>query len=225
MDQICSQREFLIKNEKSEHRHWILHIRISLCIKFHLKLIILTFWTKFAHKGHFWSKTKKVNTTIEFCIFELVYVSSFTLNWQYWQFGPNLPKKGILIESEKSEHCHWILHIRISLWIKFRLKLTILTIWTKFAQKRHSGQKPKKWTASLNSGYSNYSRYQICPKRLFPVKNEKGEQHHWILHIRIRLGAIILRAMTLLGQSRESWPSMAPLGHVENSQTKMLWHF
>ena len=28
-----------------------------------------------------------------------------------------------------------------------------------------------------------------------------------------------------LGQSRESWSSMAQLGHVENSQTKMIWHF
>ena len=31
--------------------------------------------------------------------------------------------------------------------------------------------------------------------------------------------------MALLGQSRENWPSMAPLGHVEISQMKMLWHF
>ena len=29
--------------------------------------------------------------------------------------------------------------------------------------------------------------------------------------------------MALLGQVRESWPSMAPLGHVE--LTKTLWHF
>ena len=27
--------------------------------------------------------------------------------------------------------------------------------------------------------------------------------------------------MALLGQSSESWPSMASLGHVENSQIKM----
>ena len=57
---------------------------------------------------------------------------------------------------------------------------------------------------------------QICPKRVFPVENEKSEQHHWILHIRIRLGAIFLGDMALLSQY---WPSMAPLGHVQNSQT------
>ena len=43
-------------------------IQISLGIKFHLKLTILTIWSKFAQKGHFLSKT---NTAIEFYIFEL----------------------------------------------------------------------------------------------------------------------------------------------------------
>ena len=83
---------------------------------------------------------------------------------------------------------------------------------------------------------------QVCPKRVFPVQHKKVEQHHWILDIRIRLGAIFLGAMALLGQSREltnygtarsprkftnenamallgqvreSWPFMAPLGHVD----------
>ena len=63
---------------------------------------------------------------------------------------------------------------------------------------------------------------QICPKRVFPLENKKSEQHHWILHIRIRLGAIFLGAMALLGQSRESWPSMAPLGHVELTKMQKL---
>ena len=29
-----------------------------------------------------------------FFIFELVQVLNFSLNWQFWVFGPNLPKKG-----------------------------------------------------------------------------------------------------------------------------------
>ena len=29
---------------------------------------------------------------------------------------------------------------------------------------------------------------QICPKRAFPVENEKSEQHHLILRIRISVG-------------------------------------
>ena len=56
---------------------------------------------------------------------------------------------------------------------------------------------------------------QICLKRVFPVENEKSEQHQWILHIRVRLGAIVLGAMAHVGQSRESWQLMTPLGYVE----------
>ena len=69
-----------MENEKSEHHHSILHIRISLGIKFHLRLTILTIWTKFAPKGHFRSKTEKVNSIIEFWIFELGQLPNFNLN-------------------------------------------------------------------------------------------------------------------------------------------------
>ena len=31
--------------------------------------------------------------TIELCVYELVFVSNFTLNKQFWIFGKNLPKK------------------------------------------------------------------------------------------------------------------------------------
>ena len=41
-------------------------------IKFYFKLAILIFGTKFAFKGYSRSKIQKENTTIEFCIFELV---------------------------------------------------------------------------------------------------------------------------------------------------------
>ena len=44
-------------------------------------------------KRCFQSKTEKMNRTIEFSIFELVLVPNFSLNWQCWFFGPNLPKK------------------------------------------------------------------------------------------------------------------------------------
>ena len=64
-------------------------------------------------------KTEKVNNTIEFCIFELLWVPNFSLNWQFRFFGPNLPKKGIFVS------------------------------------------KQKKWTTLLNCTYSNYSWYQI----------------------------------------------------------------
>ena len=144
---------FPIEKWKSEHHYWILRIWISQGTKFHLKLTIFIFWTKFtqrnlvkigkkwtsyefyifqisryqtsasrikfAPKGYFQSKTEKVNSTTKFCIFKLVLLPNFSLNWQFWFSGPNLPKKGI------------------------------------------SSLHQKKWTPPINSAYSNQSTYQI----------------------------------------------------------------
>ena len=60
----------LVKNGKCKHHHWIVHIQISLSKKFQLKLAILMFWTKFAQKRYFWSKTEQVSITIDFWIFQ-----------------------------------------------------------------------------------------------------------------------------------------------------------
>ena len=88
-----------------------------------------------------------MNTTIEFCIFELVLVPNFSLNWKFWLFRPNVPKKGVSgLEQRKIEQRHWILHIRISLDTKFQPKLTTLFC---------------------------FFFGQICPKREFSVENGK----------------------------------------------------
>ena len=76
--------------------------KISVSTNFQLKLTIATFWTRSAKKGsYFQPKTDKIDTTIEFCIFKLVFVSNFTLNKQFWIFGPNLPKKDIYGQKQK----------------------------------------------------------------------------------------------------------------------------
>ena len=54
MDQISSKMVFQLKP------------------KFQLKLTILTFKTKFAQKWYFQSKIEKMNTFLEFCIFEFL---------------------------------------------------------------------------------------------------------------------------------------------------------
>ena len=72
MDKVCPKGVIPVKNEKSEHHHRSFHIRIILGTKFQLKLTILIYWTKFALKVCFQSKTEEVDTIIEFCIFELV---------------------------------------------------------------------------------------------------------------------------------------------------------
>ena len=64
----------------SEYHHLILHIRIIVGMKFHLKLTILIFLTKFTQKRCFQSKMEKTNIAIQFCIFKLVLVPIFSLN-------------------------------------------------------------------------------------------------------------------------------------------------
>ena len=71
LDQTCPKRVFRIKILKSEHRHWILRIRISPDTKFQNKLTILIILTRFTQRGNLRSKSKKVNITTEFCIFKL----------------------------------------------------------------------------------------------------------------------------------------------------------
>ena len=68
LDQTCPS----VEKKKIEHHYWILHIGSSLGNKFQLKLTILIFRIKFAQKGYFYSRTEKVNTTMEISIFELV---------------------------------------------------------------------------------------------------------------------------------------------------------
>ena len=107
-------------------------------------------------------KSRKMNIIIEFCIFKLVLVPNFSLSWQLWFFLPDLPRKSFsglkqkkwrphifykilhiqtsLVQNFGSnwqiEHHHEILHISISLGIKFQLKLIVLSFWTKFTQKK-----------------------------------------------------------------------------------------
>ena len=112
-----------------------MHIRISLCIKFHFEQTILNFWTKLAQEGYLCSITQKVNIIIEFCLLKLVLMPNFSSNWQFWFFGPNLRKIEFPVKDRKSEHHHGILHIWISPGTKLQFKLIILSFWIKFTQK------------------------------------------------------------------------------------------
>ena len=39
---------------------------------------------------------------------------------------------------------------------------------------------------------------QVCPKKVFPVKNRESEYHHWILHFRINLSTKFQLKLTIL---------------------------
>ena len=69
--------------------------------KFQLKMTISLFFTKFAKKGFFQCRKEKRNIPIELCIFELVSVPYFSLNWQFWVFVTNLPKNGFFPSNTK----------------------------------------------------------------------------------------------------------------------------
>ena len=114
-------------------------------------------------------------------------VRSFSSNWQYWFFGPILPKKLFPVKNWKREH-HWIPHIQISLGTKFELILTILIVLTRFTQKGFIWSKTEKWTPhifniilhiqiSLVRNFSSDGQFWFFgpnfPKRYFQSKTEK----------------------------------------------------
>ena len=148
-----------------------MHIRISLCIKFHFEQIILNFWTKFTQERYLCSKTEKVNIIIEFRIFKLVLVPNFNWIWRFWFFWPDLPKKGFpnLKQKKWTSHIFYIiLHIQISLV----------------------------WNFSSNLQFRFFG--PDLPRKVFPVKNWKRERHHWILHIQISLETKFRLKLTIL---------------------------
>ena len=104
-----------------------------------------------------------MSPTSDFCIFELVLVPNFSLNWQFWFFGPNFPKKGVSRLTQKSEHHDWILHTRISLSTKFQFTLTVLIFFTKFAQNRHFRSKTEKLHLCVHP-WSLLTILNICPR-------------------------------------------------------------
>ena len=86
--------------------------------------------------------------------------SNFILNWPFWFFGPNLPKKDYF--RSKTERVNIIIGFCI-----FELVLVLnLNLNWKF------------WFFCI----------KIYPKSLFPVENWESELHHWILHIWISVG-------------------------------------
>ena len=103
MEQIFKKKYTFGQNQKkNEHHYWILHNQISLSANFQLKLTDDIFLPNLSTKSNcFLSKTDKIDITIEFCIFELVFVSNFTLNKQFWIFGKTLPKRDIYVQKQK----------------------------------------------------------------------------------------------------------------------------
>ena len=128
-------------------------IKTRLGTKFQLKLTVLIFFTRFAQKGFSGLKQKKWTPHIFYIILHIhiSLVRNFSSNWQFWFFGPNLPKKVFPVENRENEHYHGILHIWISLGTKFQLKLIILSFRAKFTQKRYFQSKTEQAIQGLQA--------------------------------------------------------------------------
>ena len=70
------KKVFPVEDRKSEHRHGILYIWISLSAKFQLKLTVLSSWTKFTQKAYFQSKTEQAVQGLQAFVFCIVNVNS-----------------------------------------------------------------------------------------------------------------------------------------------------
>ena len=95
------------KSEKYEHwiLNWILHIRNSLCIKFHFEQIILNFWTKFTQERYLCSKTEKVTSSLN-----SAYSPNFSLNWQFWFFFIRFIQKGFFWSKTEKVNTAYFVH-------------------------------------------------------------------------------------------------------------------
>ena len=145
MDYIYPKRVFPVWNGKSDHLHWILNVRISLGTKFHLKLKILIFWTKFAQNGYFWLKTENYEHPHLVLYIRINLGTKFQLKLTTLIFWTKFAQKRIFpLESRKNKLHYWILQVpnfslkwQLCLWF-FELNLSTKSI---------SGSKWKKGTS------------------------------------------------------------------------------
>ena len=168
MDQICSKRVFPVENEKSEHHHCILHIRIALSTKFHFTQTIFNFGTKFAQKGYFLSKTKKVNIIIEFYIFELILAAKFHFKRTILNFGIKFAQKRY-----------------------FRLKTKKVNTTIEFCIFELF------WVPDFTLNKQFWNLGPNLPRKGIFGPKQKSEHHHWILHIQISLGTKFQLKLTI----------------------------
>ena len=129
------KKVFPVKNRRSEHHHGTLYIWISLDTKFQLKLIILSFWTKFTQERYFQSKTEQAVQGIQAFTF---YVVSFNSTVVFKHFKDlkdlivlNILKEKLVISSLFSSfylNMPWL----VKPWLNFDLDFSfkILYIFT-----------------------------------------------------------------------------------------------
>ena len=148
---------------------------------------------------------EKVNTTIAFCIFELLWIPNFTLH--------HIPLKPIFRSKTKKVKITIELYIFELVWAPNFTLTNNFEFWDQICPKRafsaennesehhdwilHIGrvfliENEKKWISPLHCAHLNYSEYQVSlcrnnfkfwnqiyPKRVFSAENRKHEHHDW----------------------------------------------
>ena len=114
---------------------------------------------------------------------------NFNLSTQFWLFKTKFRQKRVIsVKNRESEHHHWILHIRISLYVNFYFKQRTLN----FVQKWYLWSKTEKVNITkqiLKSKCGNiWMHIQVHPA---PVVN-------WVLHIWISLSTKLRLKYTIL---------------------------
>ena len=134
-----------------------------------------------------------MNITIEFYIFEIALVPNFSLNWQFWFFGPNLPKKGIGYFQSKTE--------KVSITIEFCI--------FELVQVPNFNLNWQFWFFGPN----------LPQKKYFVVKTKKSEHNDRTLHVRISQGTKFQLKMKIL----IFWTNLAQKGISGLNQRKWTW--
>ena len=136
MDQVYPKRIFPVEKSKIIDHHWILHIPINWVPNFNVNWKFWFFRLNLSKKVIFDWKRKRWASPLHFAYsnYSEYHILLHTNSFEFW--GQICTKRVFSVENEKIEHHYWILHIRISLRIRFYFKQTILIFQTKFAQKR-----------------------------------------------------------------------------------------
>ena len=129
-----------------------MYIRISLSTKFQLKLIMWIFWTKFAQKGYFRSKTEQL-------LFRWVHGHSY--NIKLLPTGTvrcnSILMSLLLLVAEATKACHLILKNVFKFWAKF-LAIANITLLDVFRRLFSNSE-----NASLLSELSIFWQSKIFP--------------------------------------------------------------
>ena len=147
LEQISKKSILLVENTKNDYHYWSLHIQISQNTNFRLKLTIVIFWTKAPKKcSYFQSKTDKIDTVIEFCIFEFSLCTKFYFEQTILNFWTKFAQERYLwSKTEKMNIIIKFCLFKLVLVPNFTLNWQFYFLWPDLPKKGFSGQNKKKW--------------------------------------------------------------------------------